>query len=353
MSYRRSAGRGRKVFRSTATVAAVTLLIAGGFMVAEADGNEPAFKKRFYVGAGVGVTQLEPKVPHNSLSVTEDQDTGFHLAAGFDFNSRLSAEAYFADLGSADIAFLGTDVGSIDYQVFGVSALVYFLNSSSGLSGSNAGGLARREGLSLYGRAGLGAVDAESEIDHKVNHEVHLALGLGAEYGFRNGFAVRGEYIAMDTDMHYATVSLIKRFGKPGSAAPAAPLVTTAIEAPKTDNTPTPVAPVSLPFPTVNFAFDKSNINAEAARKLDSIVDVMLDSDIKVVLEGHTDWISTEQYNYDLALRRSESVRRYLEAKGIGRDRMMVRGFGETRPIASNNTAEGRAANRRVDIRIR
>nr|MBX2836563.1 OmpA family protein [Gammaproteobacteria bacterium] len=51
-------------------------------------------------------------------------------------------------------------------------------------------------------------------------------------------------------------------------------------------------------------------------------------------------------------LRRAESVRRYLENKGINRARMSVRGFGETRPIAMNDTAEGRASNRRVDIRV-
>jgi len=79
---------------------------------------------------------------------------------------------------------------------------------------------------------------------------------------------------------------------------------------------------------------------------------VLGETDAKILLEGHTDWIASERYNYQLSLRRAESVRRYLESKGISRTRLSVRGYGETRPIALNDTDEGRASNRRVDIRL-
>lgn len=345
---RRQSGQALAAFACTAILGAAFL------MVAQAEERELEFTQRLYVGAGAGVTKLEPKTPNPSLTVSDDTDTGFHGVVGYDFTSRLSAELYYADLGSAQIAFLGSDVGEVNYQVYGLSGIVYLFNSRSGLRANKTGsGMGTREGLSLFGRVGVGGVSADSELDYKVNHGTHLALGLGAEYGFRNGFAVRGEYRALDTDQHYASLSLVKRFGKVSSAA----LPVTAVAAPAAlvANDEAPAAPDQPAFsgvPTVNFAFDKSEIDEIAATRLDEVVAALANSDASLLLEGHTDWIASEGYNYELSLRRAESVRRYLESNGIARTRMSVRGFGETRPIASNASAEGRASNRRVDIRI-
>lgn len=340
--------------KSIAIAVGAALLGAAVLMVAQADERDAPFKRRAYIGAGVGVSQLEPKTNHSSMTVSENTDTGFHITAGYDFTTRLSAEIYYADLGAAEIAFLNQDVGKIDYKVFGLSAIAYLFNSQSGFRAGNAGeGLARREGLSLYARAGVGGVSADSKLDYTVNNSAHLALGLGAEYGFKNGFALRGEFMAFDTDQQYATLSLVKRFGKASNVLPLA-AVTPAIAVAKADTEKVPVAdnPAIGAITTVNFAFDQSVITPVAARMLDELAESASGSSDKITLEGHTDWVSTERYNYDLSLKRAESVRRYLESKGISRSRMSVRGFGETRPIATNATDEGRATNRRVDIRI-
>lgn len=346
----------KKTDRSMAIALSTALLGAAVLMVAQADERDTKFNQRFYVGAGVGVTQLEPKTNHSSLSVSENTDTGFHIAAGYDFTTRLSAEIYYADLGAASIAFLNQDVGEVDYKVFGLSAIGYLFNSQSGFRANSSGnGLALRTGLSVYGRVGIGGVSADSELDYKVNHAAHLALGLGAEYGFRNGFAIRGEYMALDTDQQYATLSLVKRFGSASKAAPLAaiaPAIVPAVETPKAAVIPeTKLASIG-PISTVNFEFDQSGIMPTAANRLDEIAAAVSGSNSQITLEGHTDWISTETYNYDLSLKRADSVRRYLESKGISRSRMTVRGFGEKRPMATNATDEGRASNRRVDIRI-
>lgn len=346
--------KAKSTARTVVTTAGTVLLGAAVLMVAQADERDSAFTGRVYVGAGVGVTQLEPETNTSSLSVSDDNDTGFHITAGYDFTTRLSAEIYYADLGAAEIAFLGQDVGEVDYQVYGLSAIGYLYNSRSGLRAKSTGpGLALREGLSLYGRVGIGGIDADSDLDHTVNHTVHLALGIGAEYGFKNGFALRAEYMALDTDQDYATVSLVKRFGKVASVLPVAAL-TPAIAAPilETPKTPEPkTAPIG-PVTTVNFGFDQSDLGSDAANTLDTLIVALRNSDDTITLEGHTDWVSTEAYNYELSLRRAETVRRYMESNGISRSRMVVRGFGETRPVATNATDEGRASNRRVDIRI-
>ena len=73
--------------------------------------------------------------------------------------------------------------------------------------------------------------------------------------------------------------------------------------------------------------------------------------EMKVDLSGHTDWIGTEGYNQALSERRADSVKQYLIRKGVDAGRITTHAYGETRPIAPNDTAEGRAKNRRVEIR--
>ncbi|HXG51129.1 MAG TPA: OmpA family protein [candidate division Zixibacteria bacterium] len=103
----------------------------------------------------------------------------------------------------------------------------------------------------------------------------------------------------------------------------------------------------------VLFDFDKSNIKPEAAKILDRLVAFMKENkDKRVSLSGHTDSIGTEAYNQKLSERRVNSVRDYLVKHGIERDRITGQGFGESKPIADNRTKEGRAKNRRVEIKV-
>jgi outer membrane protein OmpA-like peptidoglycan-associated protein len=99
----------------------------------------------------------------------------------------------------------------------------------------------------------------------------------------------------------------------------------------------------------VFFDFDKSIIKPEGRVKLDSAVTILNRfADMRVEIQGHTDSIGTEQYNVGLSNRRANAVKEYLMSKGIGESRLTTRGFGETSPATSNETAAGRALNRRV-----
>lgn len=101
----------------------------------------------------------------------------------------------------------------------------------------------------------------------------------------------------------------------------------------------------------VLFDFDKAEIKPEFTAEIDAAAELLLaNPDVTVRIDGHTDSIGTEEYNQGLSERRAEAVASYLEAAGVSRDRMTVAGFGETQPVASNDTAEGRALNRRVEI---
>ncbi len=72
----------------------------------------------------------------------------------------------------------------------------------------------------------------------------------------------------------------------------------------------------------------------------------------RVLIEGHTDSTGGSEYNLELSQRRAEAVRNFLMLNGVSPERIRAMGFGETRPVASNDTASGRQQNRRVDVVI-
>lgn len=101
----------------------------------------------------------------------------------------------------------------------------------------------------------------------------------------------------------------------------------------------------------VLFDFDKYNIKPQYYRFLDDAARVFeMNPSIKVEIQGNTDNIGTAKYNMKLSLERAKSVRHYLVNKGVAKDRLAVRGFGFSRPVATNDTDEGRALNRRVEL---
>ena len=103
----------------------------------------------------------------------------------------------------------------------------------------------------------------------------------------------------------------------------------------------------------VNFDFDKSNIRADARPVLDeAIATLKQEGEISIIAEGHTDGRGTDEYNQGLSMRRANAVRDYLVAGGVSASRISVAGYGKSRPVASNATDDGRAQNRRVELRI-
>lgn len=100
----------------------------------------------------------------------------------------------------------------------------------------------------------------------------------------------------------------------------------------------------------VKFNFDKSNILPQYDGEINKVADFMTKYPVyKVMLEGYTDSIGTEAYNLKLSDRRSASVAKALTDKGVSAEKISTAGYGESNPIASNKTKEGRAENRRVD----
>jgi len=126
---------------------------------------------------------------------------------------------------------------------------------------------------------------------------------------------------------------------------------------------PPPVAQAPPPPPpvkkkivlrSVHFDFDKATLKPEAKAILDEAVQVLEhEGSVDIIVEGHTDSVGTEQYNLGLSRRRADTVRAYLVDHGIVRSRITAEGMGESKPVASNDTADGRAQNRRVELHVK
>ncbi len=101
------------------------------------------------------------------------------------------------------------------------------------------------------------------------------------------------------------------------------------------------------------FDVDKANLKDNFKTELDQLAAILNKyADTNILLEGHTDSTGSEEYNRDLSRRRAQSVGDYLASQQVNSTRFEIVGYGESQPVASNDTLEGRQQNRRVEVAI-
>jgi len=119
---------------------------------------------------------------------------------------------------------------------------------------------------------------------------------------------------------------------------------------PEPEPEPEPFEPVTLSS-DVTFAFDSAELRPGAASELNQVAGTLNNNpEVRVTIAGHTDAVGSNEYNLGLSQDRAVSVANYLMSQGVAADRMRAVGYGEERPVATNETDEGRALNRRVEI---
>jgi OOP family OmpA-OmpF porin len=150
-----------------------------------------------------------------------------------------------------------------------------------------------------------------------------------------------------------------KTAAPPKPAAPAAP------SAPAAPAAPTAPAPSARPAPAsvrqavviqadALFDFDKSVLRPDGRKSIDDALAKLRGVDLELVIAtGHTDSVGSDAYNQKLSERRAAAVKEYLVSKGIPASKVTTIGKGESQPVATNKTAEGRQKNRRVDIEFK
>ena len=140
---------------------------------------------------------------------------------------------------------------------------------------------------------------------------------------------------------------------KLASATPGVQVVTNNVEVGYPKKKVSDILIEILRVQNIFFDHNKWSIRRESLVSLDKIADVLKKyPDVRVRIEGHTDAVDTEQYNQWLSNQRANAVRDALVQRGIGKERLEAVGYGESRPIATNDNPEGRAENRRIEFKV-
>lgn len=243
-----------------------------------------------------------------------------------------------------------------------------------------------------YGKLGYGNARMTGNL---AGHGDGVHLGFGMEYKFAPGWSLAGEFTSTsskgsgaDLANNNLTIGINYYFDKPKvvptpipepvpavvlhEKAPApepepvvivepAPVVVPAVVpevVPEVAPAPVPEAwktlldekPVTLKG--TNFDFDSAKLRPSADKQLDEVVSFAAAyKDAKLDVSGHTCSIGKDDYNLKLSQKRADAVKAYLVKKGVAADRIIAKGFGKTKPVASNKTKAGREENRRVEIR--
>lgn len=232
--------------------------------------------------------------------------------------------------------------------------------------GSSAYGLDLKLGLPSgswlpYAKLGYAQTDGDGAASAIGDADVHF--GLGVEYKFNPNWSVAGEYTTTSAETGAQkltndnfTIGLNYYFGTPAPVAPIVP-VAKAVEP-----MPAPKPAVSETWKTLlenkpvciegaNFEFDSARLRKGEIEKLNEVVTFANEyPDVQLESGGHTCSIGTEAYNQKLSERRAASVKAYLVGKGVVAERISTVGYGESKPMADNNTREGRELNRRVEV---
>lgn len=344
---------------------AVAALGSGATVANAQDGS--FFDGSWYIAPRIGVV-----VPDSNRDTKESLYTGLGIGAWV--NPNLAVDFEYA-INNADFKNSSFRAGHEWESVsVGVTARWFFGEQGSAWR--------------PYVAGGLGAVKhaAFSGFIQNSGWDPMATVGIGAQYNMSDRLALRGEIAARyDKDNnsqraqfmgapdhnHYvdgiASVALLVNFG--GSQAPVV------IEEPAAP--PPPPAPpmeeqveptnIVIDLRGVNFKFDRPKVGenniepslqvptSDSIAILDQAVDVLRRSpEVRVELNGHTDSVGTDAYNQKLSERRAQIVYDYLIAQGVSSSQIVgVNGYGESQPIDTNDTKEGRARNRRTELQVR
>lgn len=368
---------------------AFTLQVSMASVIAEE--FDETKQRTWYLGAGLGITELDPDTNNTGYSVSDERDSGFKLFGGFDFSERLTVEGFYTDLGSAQITSPSPSQpdGAIDYSTLGGSALWYFWRNAESK------GSTLRKGLQAYVHGGLSFINNSSSVNYTQNNGGQVQYGAGLEYGLNNGIALRAGIDLYDKDAGMVFVGVLKRFGakskrkiivepepviEPVVEPVVEPVLEQVIIVPEVivvadidsdkdgvidrldecADSPADMkvdaqgcSIIAIEIDGVTFESKSFELTAESKIILDeAVVTISTSPELQIEVQAHTDYKGSGELNLKLSEQRALSVKTYLVSKGVNANQLTAKGYGESQPIADNKTEEGRAKNRRVELKI-
>ena len=207
-----------------------------------------------------------------------------------------------------------------------------------------------------YVSGGFGHQELDQPFTSQRDRTTMAIAGVGVKNYLNDNFFVKAGVDALHGLDHgntewQAGVGLGLNFG----GAKPAPVVAQAEPAPAPAPAPEPAPEMQSVRVEldVKFDFDRDTIRPEFRQDIQSLAEFMRTyPSVTTTVEGHTDSVGTDAYNQNLSERRANSVRQALIDEGVESSRVNAVGYGEARPIADNNTDDGRAMNRRVEAEV-
>ncbi|EJG0649754.1 OmpA family protein [Vibrio parahaemolyticus] len=302
----------------------------------------PAYQNgHFYFGARAGWAAYQDACG-SSANDCSDDTFGYGVYGGYQFNNWLALEGGATAYGEPEASY---DAGNLSADVNGGELTVKLSYPLT-------------ERFNVFTRLGgaYQTIDKSSSLEQDASsHQWNTLASLGMSYRLSQRWSLRGEYQFIDgigeggdigqADLHFTSVGLTYHFGQDTPVVE--PLAEDPVPAPEPTYVTTTTA-VSLSAGSL-FGFDSSTLNYNA--ELEALAEQLTQyPDDAVRIVGHTDSAGSDSYNQRLSEQRAEAVADYLKRMGIAESRLKVEGKGESQPVASNDTAEGRAQNRRVQV---
>ncbi|NND70349.1 MAG: OmpA family protein, partial [Rhodothermales bacterium] len=329
------------------------------------------FPDCWYVMGGIGITEVDPEGEANSWRTTGDNSEGLKLSIGYHFKPHWLAELSYTDAGAAELGNLNPAIGDTAEISYDIPALFlgYWLREPE-------------QRLNAFGKVGISGI-RNAASDERVPFEnqtsVQLAFGIGAQWRIAPRWFARVEWDAFDRDANYVGLAIGAYLGgRDGSEKPA-PVVEPVAQLSRHPASQPKLKPESSPTIQQAPAMNASQAAAVDVRlacnafdRIDGGVQFLSNSDqltssakliltdaaqllraapgSRIEVRAHTDSQGSESNNLSLSKRRARAVVIYLMSQGVLLEQLSARGYGETIPIASNSTSEGRAQNRRVEF---
>ncbi|MDT0635840.1 OmpA family protein [Spectribacter hydrogenoxidans] len=362
--------------------ALLAALAFGVSATAGAQNEDNTVDKRFYIAPMYSFGDFDDASFNNGNEVDFDETDGYTIAIGKTLSKMFALEVFAS--GFSGVEDLNSN-GEADIDAYGVSGLIFpyrdffpfFLLGGAGTGDYEFGGMV----------GGMAADDGDGNF-YEFGGGVLLPVPDLLDFGY--GVSLRAEYRVRSIDVEIsgtddlsftdkiASVGLSIPLGAPPAEPEPEPAPTPAPPPPppadsdddgvNDDNDECPGTPVGtevdatgcpiekdepIVLKGVTFEFNSDRLTADAENRLDNVVNALMGAeDIDVRVEGHTDSIGDEAYNQNLSQDRADSVKRYLVEHGIEPGRLTTEGFGESKPVASNETDAGRAENRRVELHV-
>lgn len=355
-------------------------LLAGGLLLAlpavANDWNcyskhDTEFAPCFYGGAGLGISRFEPDENSSGWDVGDNRDNGFLVYGGYQFAPEWFAEFAYADMGEAEVDARNPLLpsGTISYEVPNIMA-GYYIDPYRLSEGE-----IPEIPVDIFIKAGLSAIQnsvSSGAIPYDQKSNVQFALAAGLEWRFAKSWKFRTAVESYDVDALFFTASVAYIFGEGAPAEPVRkPVIMQKVE-PAPAPAPEPVVrePEPLPSPIIEISepvscstFDGSiegvvfKVNSDELTEPSKVILLKTASVLKkfpdahIEIQAHTDSDGSAEYNHKLSARRAESVKAFFIKDGIDAARLTAVGYGEDQPVANNATVEGKAKNRRVELR--